>query len=241
MYFRPLPRLTLVCIPLFFALIALGVWQLERLQWKLGLIAEMQGHVHAQPLNIDDIMRLPPQEAEYRRVALSGRYENAREAFVYTSADGGIAVYHVIAPFRLDDGRVFLVDRGVIPLALKDPRKRSAGQLAGEQRLVGVWRTPDKPGTFTPSPDLANRVWYARDLAGMARTMGVSLARPVIVEADATPNPGGWPKGGQTMVSLPNDHLQYALTWFLMAAGLVVVYLAYHRGQGRLRFGPPRS
>jgi surfeit locus 1 family protein len=56
----------------------------------------------------------------------------------------------------------------------------------------------------------------------------------VIVEVDATPNPGGWPKGGQTIVTLPNDHLQYAITWFLLAAALVVIYFAYHRARGRL-------
>lgn len=63
------------------------------------------------------------------------------------------------------------------------------------------------------------------------------LAADVLIEADATPNLGGWPKGGQTEVNFRNEHLQYAITWFLMAAGLLGVYFAYHVSQGRLSFG----
>src|SRR5271154_146032 len=216
MYFRPLPRFTAFCIPLFAALVALGVWQLQRLHWKLGLIAEMNEHLHLSPLSLDDILKLVPQDAQYRRVALSGRFENNYEAYVYAAVDNGLPAYRVVTPFVLDDGRALFVDRGIVPPALKDPVTRRMGLLEGEQHVVGVWRTPDAPGFFTPPPDLAHRVWYARDIAGMAKALHLMPAAPVIVEADATPVPGGWPRGGQTVVALPNDHLQYALTWFLM-------------------------
>ena len=101
---------------------------------------------------------------------------------------------------------------------------------------MGVWRTPDAPGLFTPEPDLGRHIWYARDVAGIAKAFGLKLAAPVVVEADATPVPGGWPKGGQTIVTLRNEHLQYAITWFLLAASLVVIYFAYHRAEGRFGF-----
>jgi surfeit locus 1 family protein len=233
-YFRPLPRLTLFCVPLLAALIALGVWQLHRLHWKVGLIAEMNGHLHATPISLDKILGLPAQDAQYRRVALDGQFKNDKEAYVYAAGDNGLPFYHVFTPFVLDDGRVLLIDRGVVPPDRQNPATRRDGLFDGEQHVVGVWRTPDPPGFFTPAPDLAHRVWYSRDVTGMAKASGLQLAAPVIVEADATPVPGGWPKGGQTFVKLPNDHLQYALTWFLMAGALVAVYLAYHRSRGRL-------
>jgi surfeit locus 1 family protein len=236
MYFRPLPRLTMFCVPLLAALIALGVWQLQRLHWKLGLIAEMNGHLHAAPMSLDDILKLPQQDAQYRRVALDGRFENGRESYVFTATDEGVSAYHVVTPFALDDGRVLFVDRGIVPPELRNPQTRTVSLLEGEQHVVGVWRTPDAPGLFTPAPDLKDRIWYSRDIAGMTKALGIKPVAPVIVEADATAVPGGWPKGGQTAVSLPNDHLQYALTWFLMAAGLVGIYFAYHRAQGRLGF-----
>lgn len=235
-YFRPLPRFTAFCVPLLAALIALGVWQLQRLHWKLGLIAEMNAHLHAAPLSLDQILTLPQQDAQYRQVALDGHFENDREAYVFAATDNGLAAYHVVTPFVLDDGRIVFVDRGVVPPELRDPQKRRAGLLTGERHVVGVWRDPDPPGPFTPSPDLKNRVWYSHDIAGIAKALGIKPTASVVVEADATPVPGGWPKGGQTVVSLPNDHLQYALTWFLMALALVVIYLAYHRAQGRLGF-----
>ncbi|HWC64349.1 MAG TPA: SURF1 family cytochrome oxidase biogenesis protein, partial [Rhizomicrobium sp.] len=103
-------------------------------------------------------------------------------------------------------------------------------------RLSGIWRVPDAPGWFTPPPDTKRHVWYARDLAGIAAADGAKLAAPAVIEADATPNPGGWPEGGKTVVDFPNNHLQYAVTWFGLAAGLIGVYFAYHLSKGRLTF-----
>jgi surfeit locus 1 family protein len=227
--FRPLPGFTLLCVPLFAILIALGVWQLERLQWKLGLIAEIQRNMTLPPLSFDAARALP--NAEYRRVSLSGRFLNGKEAYVFTTGAQGAPVYHVLTPFLLNDGRAVMVDRGSVPLSLRDAQRRQPGSAI---HIVGIWRTPDRPGLFTPAPDLAHRVWYARDLQGIARADHVTLAAQAILEADATPNPGGWPKGGQTRIDLPNDHLQYAITWFFLAASLVGVYFAYHRARGRL-------
>lgn len=235
-FFRPLPWLSLFFLPMFAVLVALGFWQLERLQWKLALISEMSTHLHAPPLSLDQILKVPPNRAQYRRVVLEGRFENGDEAYVYSTDEKGIPVYHLVVPFKLIDGRTLFFDRGIIPLSLRNPATRRRGILEGVQRVVGIWRTPDAPGFFTPKPDLAHRVWYSRDISGMARTFKIVPAAPVIVEADATPVPGGWPKGGQTVVTLRNDHLEYALTWFLLAAGLVVVYFAYHRSRDRLGF-----
>ncbi|MGD0193190.1 MAG: SURF1 family protein [Rhizomicrobium sp.] len=232
--FRPLFGFTALMVPMFALLVGLGFWQLERLQWKLGLIAEMDKNTHAAPIPIDRALVMGIASAQYRRVEMFGRFLNDRESYVFGTGPRGFAVYHVLTPLVLDDGRIFLVDRGIVPLELRLPAKRSTGELNGEQRVFGVLRTPDKPGPFTPAPDLAKRIWFARDVAGIAAADHVHLASPMIVEADASPNPGGWPRGGQTVVALPNDHLQYAITWFLLAAALVVIYFAYHRARGRL-------
>ncbi len=122
----------------------------------------------------------------------------------------------------------------MIPQALRNPNTRAAGQLEGQQHIVGVWRTPDAANLFSPPADIQKRIWYVRDVTAIAKRDHLQLVAPVVVEADATPNPGGWPKGGQTTVDIPNNHLQYAITWLLLAAGLVAVYIAYHRQRGRL-------
>jgi len=232
-YFRPLPALTLFCAVLFASLIALGVWQLDRLQWKLGLIAEVQNNLAAAPISLDAALGLGSR-AQYRRVSLDGRFDNGKEAYVFGTDDAGAPVYHVTVPFQLQDGRTLLVDRGIVPKEKLDPATRSAGMINGETHVVGVWRVPDPLGWFTPAPDAAHRIWYAHDLGAIAKADGIALAAPVIVEADATPNQGGWPKGGQTRVTFRNEHLQYAITWFGLAVVLLGVYISFHISRGRL-------
>ncbi|HJW41914.1 MAG TPA: SURF1 family protein [Rhizomicrobium sp.] len=240
MHFRPLPGITVACAILFAFLIGLGVWQLQRLQWKLTLIDQVNRNLVAAPLPLDRILALG-SDAQYHRVALAGRFDNAKESYVYGTDADGAPVYHVVVPFRTDDGRALLIDRGIVPRALLDPVTRPRGILAGETHVVGVWRESQGAGAFTPPPDLAHRIWYSRDVASIARADGIALVAPVLIEAGATPNSGGWPKGGQTVVTFRNEHLQYAITWFLMAAGLLAVYIAYHVSIGRLSFRRPAA
>lgn len=235
--FRPLLVPTLWFAAMFATLTGLGTWQVERLHWKEALIGQMTANLSAPALSLEQILRLPVRDAQYRRVALTGRFDHAHESYAFATAEGGDPVYHVLTPFLLTNGKALIVDRGMIPQSLKDPATRPLGQVTGVQHITGIWRTPDAAGSFTPKPDLQKRLWFARDVSAIAAGDGLTLLAPVIVEADATPNPGGWPKGGQTVVRLPNNHLQYAITWYLMALGLVAVYLVYHRQKGRLGWG----
>ena len=232
--FRPQLGFTLLCLPFFVLLVGLGVWQLERLQWKLGLIAQIQRNMHAPAISLDRAMQLGIDRAQYRRVAIRGRLDNGLEDFLYTTGPHGRPVYHVLTPLLTGSGAV-IVDRGYIPVSLREPASRRGSEPMGQVQFVGLLRMPDKPGIFTPPPDLRDRVWFARDVEAMAGQDHLRLAAPVVLEAVAA-SEQTWPRGGQTRVDLPNDHLQYALTWFLLAAALVVVYLAWHRARGRLGF-----
>jgi surfeit locus 1 family protein len=236
MTFRPYPGMTIACVLLFALLCGLGVWQLQRLQWKLALIATVNGHMTAAPMTLDQITVLPADQAQYRRVTLRGRFDHAKEAYVFTTDATGAPVYHVLTPLVTDGGKTLMVDRGAIPKEKLDPASRAEGQVPGETSVTGVWRAPDAPGLFTPAPDLAHRIWYARDLASIAAADHLALSAPVVIEADATPNPGGWPKGGQTVVTFRNEHLSYAVTWFGLAAMLLGVWFSYHFSRGRIAF-----
>jgi surfeit locus 1 family protein len=232
--FRPLPVFTAVMLVMLAALIWLGTWQVHRLHWKLGLIAQVNRNLTLPPVSLDKALALG-KEAQYRRVALTGRFDHSKEVFVYDIV-GGAPAWHVVTPFTTEDGRTLLIDRGVVPQELRDPAKRRAGQVQGVQHIVGVWRVPDPPGLFTPKPDLAHRNWFLRDPAAIAAVDHVKLAAPVVVEADATPNPGGWPQGGHTVVTFRNEHLSYAITWYGLALTLIGVYIAFHVSKGRLSF-----
>lgn len=233
MIFRPLPGFTIATAILLALLLGLGFWQLQRLQWKLGLIDQVNRSMHAAPISLDAALNLGAA-AEYRRVTLHGRFDNAREFYIFDTGQ-----FHVVTPLRTDDNRLLLIDRGLVPASLRDPATRKAGLIEGETSVTGIWHTEDMPGSFTPPPDTIKRIWYVRNTGGMARIDHVTLAAPVFIEADATPNPGGWPKGGQTRVEFRNEHLQYAITWFLMAAALLGVYIAFHISRGRLALKYP--
>src|SRR6202012_2064490 len=99
-------------------LIGLGVWQVQRLHWKLDLIATMDRKMHAAPIAVDRLA-MPfawVPENDYARVALSGRFDNSKEAYVFTTGPGGVPVYHVLTPFTTEVGRIYLVDRGMVPI-----------------------------------------------------------------------------------------------------------------------------
>ncbi len=234
MTFRPYAGFTIAVAVVFAILCGLGFWQLERLNWKLALIAQVESNMAAAPLSLDEALKLPPEQAQYHRVTLRGTFDHAHEAYAFATT-GGAAVYHVLTPFRTHDGRVLMVDRGAVPKDKLDPQSRAAANVEGPVQVTGVWRTPDPASGFSPPPDMGKRIWYVRDVTAMADAAGLKLAAPVVIEADATANPGGWPKGGATVVSFRNQHLGYAVTWFALAAGLLCVWLASHISKGRIR------
>jgi surfeit locus 1 family protein len=240
MTFRPYPGFTIFTVIMLAILCGLGVWQLERLQWKLALIARVSGHMAAAPLSLEQARALGADEVQYHRVTLRGIFNHAQENYVFTTDASGDPVYHVLTPLFVEESGAgshwLMVDRGEVPKDRLDPASRRAANASGTATVTGVWRVPDPPGTFTPAPDRAHRIWYSRDLNGMARADGIALKVPALIEADATPNPGGWPKGGQTVVTFRNEHLSYAITWFGLAAGLLGVWIAYHVSRSRLSF-----
>jgi surfeit locus 1 family protein len=168
---------------------------------------------------------------EFHHTVAEGTFENDKELFLAASSDEGESGYQVVTPLVMTDGRTMFVNRGFIPLELKDRAKREAGELSGTARISGLMRLPPstKPSFFLPDnrPDI--NLWFWVDLPAMAKQDGIADAVPFYVDADKTPNPGGWPKGGVTRLDLPNDHLQYAITWFSLAVALAVIYVLYHR------------
>jgi surfeit locus 1 family protein len=144
---------------------------------------------------------------------------------------------HVVTPVRTDAGRIVLFDRGWIPSTKKNPATRTAGQLSGHVDLVGVIRRNQPKPYFVPDNDPAKDFWFTVDVPLMRKIAG-GASDPKLdeffLEADAAPNPGGLPIGGQTRLNIPNDHLQYAITWFLIGLALIGVYIAYHWENGWL-------
>jgi surfeit locus 1 family protein len=236
------PRLTpaLFTIPLVMLCLALGVWQLQRLEWKRGVIAQREAAALsasvAPPHTLADARAL-----EFHRVVAEGVFQHDKEIFHGAIGPTGGAGFDVLTPLREPGGRIVFVNRGFVPTEMKDPARRAAGQPAGPVRVAGLLRVPpdEKPGWFVPDnrPDL--NYWFWVDLpaisvaAGLSDVGGLTNVAPFYVDADAAANPGGWPRGGVTPLVLPNDHLQYAITWFSLAVAALVIYLLSQRGSAR--------
>jgi len=219
---RRLFAAALVVLAVAFA--ALGVWQLERRAWKLGLIARVDARVHATPRPLVSFAGLGERDA-YTRVRVSGTFDHGRETLTQALTERG-AGWWVLTPLRTDAG-VVLVNRGFVPTERRDPAARAAGQPAGIVTVTGLVRASEPGGGFLRRNDPAAGRWYSRDVAAIAKARGLGPTAPVFVDADATPNPGGYPVGGLTVVTFRNAHLAYALTWFALSAmslgGAVVV------------------
>lgn len=226
---RRLPVATGILVLIALAiLISLGTWQVERLHWKEGLLADIAERQVAAPVPLADIeaMAVASGDIEYRKVTATGRYINNKERHFFATWRGQTG-YYIYTPLELADGRALFVNRGFVPFENKEPEMRMQGQLTDQQTVTGLARQklPGKPSWVVPDNDVAKNIFYWKDLDVMAESVGLDKARviPFFVDADSTPNPAGLPIGGVTQVDLPNDHLQYAFTWYGLAAVLVVV------------------
>lgn len=226
---RRLPVITGVLVLIALAiLISLGTWQVERLHWKEGLLADIAARQAAAPVPLADIEAIAASggDIEYRKVTATGRYINNKERHFFATWRGQTGFY-VYTPLELADGRVLFVNRGFVPYENKEPEMRMQGQLTDQQTVTGLARAklPGKPSSLVPDNDVAKNIFYWKDLDVMADSVGLEKGRviPFFVDADSAPNPAGLPVGGVTQVDLPNDHLQYAFTWYGLAAVLVVV------------------
>ena len=172
---------------------------------------------------------------EFRHVTDEGVFLHDKEIFLGATSEGGRQGYQVLTPLREPGGRAVFVNRGFIPADLKDPAKRSAGQIAGTVRVQGLLRRPPsgRPSWVLPDNRADLNYWFWVDLPAMSAAAQLDRVAPFYIDADATPNPGGWPKGGVTRLELPNDHLQYAITWFSLAVALAVIYVLFHRRNAR--------
>jgi len=234
--FRPQFWPTVITVPIVLLCLGLGAWQIQRLHWKEGLIAARAAAVAAPAIPV------PPGDAvpdglEFHHVTDTGVFLNDKEIFLGATSEGGENGYQVLTPLREPGGRIVFVNRGFIPSELKDRARRRAGEPVGPVKVEGLLRLPPagRPNWFLPDnrPDL--NYWFWVDLPAMAAADKLGPVAPFYIDADKTPNPGGWPRGGVTRLELPNNHLQYAITWFSLAVAMVVIYVLFHRRSGETR------
>ncbi len=215
----------------FAILCGLGIWQLDRLQWKEKLIADLNARGSASPVALP----AAPEQAtdEFRRVLARVQFVPGEHALVYTPGsalrpDVPGAGYWVMAPANSGRGTI-VINRGYVA---PDVRARVGAAPSGDVEIVGALRWPEEGTYFTPRDEPANNVWYRRDPVSIAAAKNWGAVAPFYIEQEAPQLPGA-PKAGPLVVRLPNNHLQYVITWFGLAGALAAVYFVWLRGRLR--------
>jgi surfeit locus 1 family protein len=220
------------------AFVALGIWQVKRLHWKLDLIARVEARVHASAIAPPGPEKWPSINAaddEYLRIQATGVLLNDDEAEVYAVTDLGPG-YWVMTPLKAADGTITTINRGFVPTNRRNRTTRMDGNPTGEVTVTGLLRLNEPLGTLLRSNVPAEERWYSRDVAAIAHSRKLTNVAPYFIDADAAPNPGGLPVGGLTQIVFPNSHLVYSITWFVMAAmslGMTIYLIRMERRRGR--------
>ena len=224
--------LTLFTLAAFGILIALGVWQLQRRDWKNNLLARFEQALSKAPIPYEPPPNANERAREFERVTATGTFEDAKTVRLLVPTPEAVRAqtqdgfgYLLFTPLKLSDGAVF-VNRGFVPRSVAD-----RGDIkGGEATITGILRLSQKPAWFLPAADLAKRLFFSADIPEMVNAAGVSGPGTVTseyIEAEPTPQASEWPKARdphELLAAIPNRHLEYALTWFSLAAALAGVY-----------------
>lgn len=186
-------------------LVALGLWQVQRLTWKQALLAEIEQRIAERP----EALPAAPDPARdgWMPVQVTGTIMPG-ELHVLVSRKNVGAGYRIVAPLLTADGRRIMLDRGFAVAADKE-----AVRDLGPIRITGNLHWPDETDKYTPTPDRKGNIWFARDVAAMAAALDTE---PVLIVARSETGAGVTPMPVDTG-GIPNDHLQYAITWFSLA------------------------
>lgn len=232
-------RLWRASVTILFALVfagfmALGIWQVQRLGWKLALIERVDTRIHAPPVDAPaPDVTITRDSHEYLRVSARGRFRHDLETPVKAVSDLGPG-WWIMTPLETERGFTVLVNRGFVPPGLKDADSRPSAP--GQATVTGLLRLDEGSRGFLRENDPATDSWFARQVDAIAAARGIQ--GPVAAYfIDAQPDQGTsgneWPRAGLTVVSFANSHLVYALTWFALAGGTVLALVLVLRERRR--------
>lgn len=214
----------------FSLMIGLSIWQIERLAWKTALIKNIETSYKQAPIEVLPQSKKAIAALEFHRVRLTGKFLPGVEFHVTPRYYHDKIGYHLFTPFRLkSDARIVLVNRGWVEARLKNPLSRPKSlPPAQEVTIVGLVRIGADRNYFTPPSQPEKNIWFGRDIADMARTATLTPVLPLSIDMIGEQSKGAMPMPSTGVITLMNDHLNYAITWALIALGILVIFLVYH-------------
>lgn len=228
--FKPGIALTVCTLLGLIVLIGLGTWQARKIGPKADLLARIEGGLAATPIqlpvHLDD-----PSALDYHRVTFVGHVLDRAPIKVFATSLTGKSGYHIYAPVQKQHGMAVAVNFGWIPFHQEKLPALPSGDIA----VTGVLRTSATPGSMTPPNVPEKGQWFTADVHEMAAHWGLRTKEyyHFRIFSDHIGAADSLPQGGQVRVDIPNDHLQYAITWFGLAATLLGVYIAFGFKRGR--------
>ena len=217
------PRL----FPLFAFIVALSIllglsgWQIKRLNWKTDLISQRINSFESDPISFINLNQ--PEKNEFRKVFVDGQLLNEFEMYMPALSKRGNNGFHILVPLKTTSGKLIIYDTGWIPLKIKEKEKRLLNISKNSQTFEAVIRTSGRKGYFQPDNDTDTNTWFFVEPELMSKYLKMNFENEYYLEATKN-GPNGFPLGNQTRIYLRNNHLQYALTWFMIACGLVGVF-----------------
>ena len=219
--FKPRP------FPLFAFIVALSIllglsgWQIKRLNWKTDLISQRISSFESDPISFVNMNQ--PEKNEFRKVFVDGQLLNEFEMYMPALSKRGNNGFHILVPLKTTSGKLIIYDTGWVPLKIKEKEKRLLNISKNSQTFEAVIRTSGRKGYFQPDNDLNTNTWFFVEPELMSKYLKMDFENEYYLEATKN-GPNGFPLGNQTRIYLRNNHLQYALTWFMIACGLVGVF-----------------
>lgn len=208
---------TLMTILGFGILCALGTWQLQRLEWKENLIAQINdAYKDKARIPAPGFVQITPNKA-LKRIRIKGRFEHDKELKIKPRTYEGKVGYHLLTPFHLSGGGTILVNRGWVPdkdVSIKRPQ--------GDGYVTGLLREPPRANPFTPANNPDKEEWYLADLEQIKLARNIKKLAPLILYEDSGRKT--YPLAKALKWEPRNDHLQYAIFWFTMAGLLLIIY-----------------
>lgn len=224
--------MTVCAIPCLMVLIGLGGWQMQRLDWKEALIADRTERMTGPAVALSAVPNAGWRAFELRAVSTRGVYRHDKSLEIASRTLKGRPGVHILTPLVLADGAgTVLVNRGWAPP--KNARDMAEFRRpAGVVLVEGFLRAGAKTSAWVPDNEPDNDMWFFADAPAMAQARGLDGVKPYVIELAPTAaglaGARGYPIAGQTVTEIRNNHLQYAVTWFGLAATLVVIYVVYH-------------
>ncbi|WP_455477879.1 SURF1 family protein [Bartonella sp. B10] len=222
------------CLCFFLLFSALSVWQIQRLNWKINLITSVDQRVHLPPIKAppqNQWMHITFEKDEYRPVIIKGKFLQDKNIFV-TAVAQNTSGYWVLTPLQTADNALTFVNRGFIPMDARHhfqyPEKSHTNDSANkysttdaeQTTIIGLLRMSEKNGFFPRKNNPDKDLWYTRDIPAMAQKLGLSPVAPYFIDAGKkTAAQEAFPIAGLTVINFQNNHLVYAITWFILAAG----------------------